>query len=257
MKKNPAMRIVSHEKFNDSNYARDNASLPGRMEAIHKELKRKYHYIDAVPVDEAYLLSGHSSQYIDTVKQDSDLYNMALLAAGGARIAAETGALGKPAFAAIRPPGHHAYREQGWGFCHFSNMALSLLHLKNKGFIKSAFLLDFDAHTGDGTIDVLKNEKDIFILNPMAEKNDIYKKVIEDYIKELPFVDIIAVCAGFDSYKLDLGRKLETFDFYYIGKTLSLFCKKLGHNKRYAALEGGYYLPDLGKNVLAFCEGFE
>jgi acetoin utilization deacetylase AcuC-like enzyme len=70
-------------------------------------------------------------------------------------------------------------------------------------------------------------------------------------------VDIIAVSAGFDNYEKDLGKKLRTFDFYNIGLILKNLCKRFGHNRRFAVLEGGYYLPDLGKNVEAFCGGFE
>jgi acetoin utilization deacetylase AcuC-like enzyme len=35
------------------------------------------------------------------------------------------------------------------------------------------------------------------------------------------------------------------------------FSEKVANHRRFAVLEGGYYLPDLGKNVLAFCEGFK
>ena len=82
-------------------------------------------------------------------------------------------------------------------------------------------------------------------------------KLIEEYLRGLQKVDIIGVCAGFDSYEKDLGRKLSTFNFYQIGFLLSRLAKKFEHNRRFAILEGGYYLPDLGKNVLAFCQGFE
>jgi acetoin utilization deacetylase AcuC-like enzyme len=32
--------------------------------------------------------------------------------------------------------------------------------------------------------------------------------------------------------------------------------ERLCQGRRFALLEGGYYLPDLGENALAFCEGF-
>ncbi|RLG22596.1 histone deacetylase family protein, partial [Methanosarcinales archaeon] len=40
-----------------------------------------------------------------------------------------------------------------------------------EGLIRSAFVLDVDAHTGDGTIDVLSDWKDVKVLNPMAGNN--------------------------------------------------------------------------------------
>ncbi|MEI7650085.1 MAG: hypothetical protein WCJ47_10320, partial [Methanomicrobiales archaeon] len=74
--------------------------------------------------------------------------------------------------------------------------------------------------------------------------------------KEIPAVDIVGVCAGFDSYEKDVGRKLATSDFYMIGDAMKRFSKRAAKGRRFAILEGGYFLPDLGKNVLAFCHGF-
>ena len=91
----------------------------------------------------------------------------------------------------------------------------------------------------------------------MADNNKKYIKVIEDSIADIKYVDIVAVSAGFDSYEKDLGKKLKTFDFYLIGRMMKQLAKKMGHYRRFAILEGGYYQPDLGKNVLAFCQGFE
>jgi acetoin utilization deacetylase AcuC-like enzyme len=105
---------------------------------------------------------------------------------------------------------------------------------------------------------VLKGWRECKILNPMAENNKDYLKRIDEFIRdEIEYVDIIGVCAGFDSYIKDVGRKLHTFDYYQIGQKIKLLAKKLGHNRRFAVLEGGYYLPDLGKNVISFCQGME
>ena len=136
-------------------------------------------------------------------------------------------------------------------------MGIALLKLKEEGLIESAFVLDFDAHTGDGNIDVLSEWDDAEILNPFADNNKDYVKVVGDYISNIQHVDIVTASAGFDSYKKDLGKKLTTFDFYLIGRLLKKLAKRMGHNRRFAILEGGYYLPDLGKNVLSFCQGFE
>ena len=94
---------------------------------------------------------------------------MASLSAGAAIKAAQIAYTGTPTFACLRPPGHHAYRSSGWGYCHFCNMAIALLKLKQQKLIESAFILDFDAHTGDGTIDCLSEWKSVKILNPMAD----------------------------------------------------------------------------------------
>jgi acetoin utilization deacetylase AcuC-like enzyme len=136
-------------------------------------------------------------------------------------------------------------------------MGIALLQLKQEGKIESAFVLDFDAHTGDGTRDVLSDWKECHILNPYADNSEAYLKEIQEFVKGIPAVDIVGVCAGFDSYQKDVGRKLTTFDFYRMGVLMKQFAKKAAHQRRFAILEGGYYLPDLGKNVLAFCHGFQ
>ena len=253
------MKILFHKKFYESDYANDGASMPGRMEAIMGTIEREnaFEIIAPSPASDEDLQLVHTPQYLNAVKSNVKLYDMAALAAGAAIMASDIAITGQPAFACLRPPGHHASPESAWGFCVFCNMGIALLRLKQQRKIKSAFILDFDAHTGDGTKAVLLNWKECRILNPYAGNSQLYIQEIEDCIKSIPAVDIIGVCAGFDSYQKDLGRKLSTFDFYVIGVLLKKFAKRAANGQRFAILEGGYYLPDLGKNVLAFCQGFE
>ena len=253
------MRVVFHEDFRRTDYASNGASAPGRMGAIMTALVEEGHYevVSPGPASFKDLSRAHSQTHITSVAKDTGLFKMASLAAGGAMLASEIAFRGEPAFACIRPPGHHASRDSTWGYCAFCNMGIALLKLKEQGLIESAFVLDFDAHTGDGNIDVLSEWEEAKILNPMADDNKDYLKLIEDYVSNIQHVDVVAVSAGFDSYEKDLGKKLTTFDFYLIGRLLKKLTKRMGHQRRFALLEGGYYLPDLGKNVLAFCQGFE
>jgi len=253
------MKIVFHDKFYESDYASDGAAAPGRMESIIPPIRsgRYFEIVGAEPASEDMLLLAHSQNYINTVKANKLLFEMASLSAGAAIAAANIAIAGEPAFACVRPPGHHAGRDSAWGSCVFSNMAIALLQLKRRQEIESAFILDFDAHTGDGTKEVLSGWDQCRILNPYADEAEAYIEEIEKFIQNITAVDIIGVCAGFDIYRKDLGKKLETFDFYRIGHIMKHFSKKVANHRRFAVLEGGYYLPDLGKNVLAFCEGFK
>jgi len=253
------MRIVFHDKFYASAYADDGASTPGRLEAIMAVISAEstFEIVRPLPASEDALRLAHTPAYVDTVKPNNLLYDMAALAAGSAITAANVAITGEPAFACLRPPGHHASRESSWGYCVFCNMGIALLQLKQRRKIESAFVLDFDAHTGDGTKDVLLNWKECHILNPYADNSQAYIKEIQAFIHGIPAVDIIGVCAGFDSYEKDVGRKLGTFDFYVIGVLMKKFAQRAARMRRFAILEGGYYLPDLGKNVLAFCQGFQ
>ncbi|MCK5118251.1 MAG: histone deacetylase family protein [Candidatus Latescibacteria bacterium] len=253
------MKVVFHKDFSSVAYASNGASAPGRMEGIMEALEGegRYEVVSPGPASYQDIVRVHSKAYVDGIAKDAALFEMASLAGGGAIRASEMALKNEPAFACIRPPGHHASKDSGWGYCVFCNMGIALLKLKSEGRIHSAFVLDFDAHTGDGTINVLSEWKEATVLNPMAEDSKDYLKRIEEVISDIQYVDLVAVSAGFDTYKKDLGKKLATFDFYLIGRLLRQFTKRMGHSRRFAVLEGGYYLPDLGKNVLAFCQGFE
>jgi acetoin utilization deacetylase AcuC-like enzyme len=157
----------------------------------------------------------------------------------------------------VRPPGHHASRASSWGHCTFGNLALALLRLRDLGEIGSAFVVDFDQHTCDGTMDLLRGWKEVEIYNGHGNDAADYLWQLEQRLNQAPQVDILAVSAGFDAYIHDLGRKLSTEDYFKIGRLLQGYAIRLQHQRRFAVLEGGYYIPDLGKNVLAFCRGFE
>lgn len=253
------MKIVFHEAFYQSDYADDGASVPGRCESIMHALTQDGNFEVILPqaAKEEDILLAHSKEYVEGAKTNAKLFEMATLAVGAAVLAGNIGCEGTPSFACLRPPGHHASINSTWGYCVFSNMAIALLRLKSTKLINSAFILDFDAHTGDGTKSVLSNWKECRILNPYAETGALYIDEIKNCIANIEHVDIVAICAGFDSYEKDLGRKLSTFEFYEIGVLMKKFSNRVAGGKRFAILEGGYYLPDLGKNVLAFCQGFQ
>jgi len=202
------MKIVFHEEFECTDYASNGASVPGRMEVIMSALVKEGHYefVSPEPALHEDLARAHSQTYIANISKDTRLFEMASLATGGAILASEIAFKGVPSFACIRPPGHHASRNSNWGYCVFCNMGIALLKLKEEGLIESAFVLDFDAHTGDGNIDVLSEWDDAEILNPFADNNKDYVKVVGDYISNIQHVDIVTASAGFDSYKKDLGK---------------------------------------------------
>jgi acetoin utilization deacetylase AcuC-like enzyme len=256
------MRVVFHEAFHDSDYSEDkydNAADPGRLLGVMQALRNEGHYAIEIPAPakRSDLLLGHTEAYVDAVERTPRLYAMASLAAGAAIAAADIALRGEPMFACVRPPGHHASRASAWGHCTFSNVALALLRLRSSGLIRSATLIDFDAHTGDGTKDVLRGWPEVQIYNGYGNDSADYLRNLDAYLKQAPQTDILAVSAGFDAYVHDLGHKLYTEDFFTIGRLLQGYAIRLGHQRRFAVLEGGYYLPDLGKNVLAFCRGFE
>jgi acetoin utilization deacetylase AcuC-like enzyme len=256
------MRVIFDESFNNSNYSgdkHDNAAVPGRLAGVMDVLRVEGRFEVEVPcpASRADLLTGHSESHVAAMETAPDRFTMAALAAGASIMAADLAMQGKAAFACVRPPGHHASRASAWGHCTFSNVALGLLRLRNAGLIRSAFVVDFDQHTGDGTLDVLRHWPEAQVFNPYGETAADYLRCLEEGLAKAPQVDILAVSAGFDAYIHDLGRKLATEDYFSIGRLLQGYAIRLGHQRRFAVMEGGYYLPDLGRNVLAFCRGFE
>ena len=256
------MRVVFHEAFHGFSYSddkHDNAAEPGRLVGMMEALRDEGRYGVELPAPATRddLLRGHSETYVADIECRPALFAQASLAAGAAILAADLAMRGEPAFACVRPPGHHASRTSAWGHCTFSNLALALLRLRDAGLICSAFVVDFDQHTGDGTQDVLRGWPEAQVFNPYGDNAANYVYSLEERLKQAPQVDILAVSAGFDGYIHDLGRKLATADYFSIGRLLQTYAIRLRHQRRFAVLEGGYYLPDLGKNALAFCRGFE
>ncbi|MFX1483977.1 MAG: histone deacetylase family protein [Promethearchaeota archaeon] len=256
------MKIVYHPLMQET-YDRTPAGAPGRLDTAVDLLgsHQDYEFIEARPATEEEILRAHGTHTLDSVKRDYDsarpglLYKMASLAAGGAIQTAEIAVKGEPAFGLIRPPGHHASGDSHWGFCYFNNIAVSLLHLRAKGLIESAYILDFDLHTGDGNINILGDDPKFTIHNPSGNGDEQYLKDVKQSLDAAPDIDIIVASAGFDQYEADWGGNLSTDAFQKIGRMMNDFASERCEGRRYGLLEGGYNFDDLGKNILAFCEG--
>ena len=78
-------------------------------------------------------------------------YDTALLAAGAAVQAVEHAIdNSEPAFALVRPPGHHAERDRAMGFCFLNNVAIGAAAALARGVQRIA-IVDIDVHHGNGT----------------------------------------------------------------------------------------------------------
>jgi acetoin utilization deacetylase AcuC-like enzyme len=250
------MKIIYHP-FMLETYDSTPAGAPGRLESAVDILNNQsgYEFIEPPLATEEQILRAHTRRIMERVERNERLSRMSLLAAGGAVLAGELAMEGEPVFALIRPPGHHASEDSHWGFCYYNNIAVSLLDLCAKGLINSAFVLDFDLHDGDGNINILGHDKRFTIHNPSGRGDDDYLADTKRVLDDSPDVDIIVASAGFDEYEGDWGGNLSTEAFRKIGKLMHDFAEERCDGRRYGLLEGGYNYGDLGKNVLAFCEG--
>ena len=244
------MKVIFHNDFYRV-YTADPAAAAGRMESIVEVITPHVEFVEAQPASEDQIAFVHHSAHIAYVRQ-SGLYPIAALAAGGAIQTAVLG-MSTPCFGLIRPPGHHASAGSCWGFCYFNNMAIALEVLKRKGIINTAFVLDFDLHFGDGTVNILQSKDYITIHNPESNNRDTYLKEISGQLLSCR-ADVIGISAGFDNHREDWGGLLRTEDYHDIGNSVRTAALNYGGGY-FAILEGGYNHQVLGDNALALIQG--
>jgi acetoin utilization deacetylase AcuC-like enzyme len=209
----------------------------------------------------------------------------ALRAAGGAVAAVDAVMDGwvRAAFAAVRPPGHHAEPARPMGFCLFGTAALAALHARARWGLQRVAVVDFDVHHGNGTQAMFAADPDLFyasshqhpcfpgtglptergvagnILNvPLAPGSGSrdFRAAWSDAI--LPALDAFApqlliVSAGFDAHKADplAQLRLETADFAWITAQLCLLARQHCGRRIVSVLEGGYDLDALAASAAA------
>jgi len=244
------MKVIFHDDFYDV-YTTDPAAEAGRMEAVIEVIQPHVEIVKAEPASEQDLLAVHPKAHVEHVKA-MGLYPIAALAAGGAIQAATLG-LTEPAFGLIRPPGHHASSGSCWGFCYFNNMAVALEHLKRTKKIKTAFVLDFDLHFGDGTVNILGGKDWVKVYNVDASDREAYMEEVRREMSQCK-VDLIGISAGFDNHERDWGGTLRTDDFREMGRMVIEAAGRSGGGC-FGILEGGYNHSVLGHNVMALLEG--
>jgi acetoin utilization deacetylase AcuC-like enzyme len=116
--------------------------------ATRAELSRVH---DGAYLDEIAATAGRALMLDADTFTSPESYDVALLAAGAAVGAVDHALDGRePAFALVRPPGHHAERDRAMGFCFFNNVAVAAAHALSRGLSRVA-IVDIDVHHGNGT----------------------------------------------------------------------------------------------------------
>ncbi|RJQ56747.1 MAG: histone deacetylase family protein [Nitrospiraceae bacterium] len=261
---------------------------PVRVSATYNYLKEKgFEFMGPHPCADGDILLAHTPELLESVKREKffdpdtpvfpGIFEIARLAAGSAVDAAmHCLTTGEKAFSLMRPPGHHATKNNLGGFCYFNNIAIA--SLKAKGKTGKTAIVDFDCHHGNGTEDILLGKKDFLYLSlhqsplypgtglksrgncvnyplPARTTPEEYLSALEQGLKSVEEFnpDLLAVSAGFDTYKLDpiTNLSLEQETYREIGRMLAAFRKPV-----FAVLEGGYS-EDLPECVYRFLTGLE
>ena len=208
----------------------------------------------------------------------------ALRAAGAALrgVDAVLGGEADTAFAAVRPPGHHAEPGRAMGFCLFSNAAIAAVHARVAWGAERVAVLDFDVHHGNGTQAAFRADPALFygsshqfpcypgtgrasergvgnIVNaplPPGSASGAFRTAWADHI--LPALrafgpDLIIVSAGFDAHKADplAELRLETADFGWITTEILAVADAVCRGRLVSVLEGGYDLAALADSAAA------
>jgi acetoin utilization deacetylase AcuC-like enzyme len=238
--------------------------------------------------DEAQILRAHTPQHLARLNEPEDFdadtpFHEDISTLARASVAAALDALaaaraGETVFSLMRPPGHHATRDQAMGFCYLNNIAIAVLEAVTTGS-KRAAVYDFDVHHGNGTEAILLNQPGVEFFSihqfpcypgtgatnvgrncfnypvPPGTPREKWRAVLAHALDDLKRFrpDLVAVSAGFDAYARDplAEGTLLAEDFHWLGQSL----RKLGV-PFFSLLEGGYSqeLPEL---IFAYLKGVE
>jgi len=263
---------------------------PERVEGTYRHLiGLGYEFLDPEPCEEDDILLAHSPELLERVKGgnffDFDtpaypgIFDIAMLSAGSAVCAMRyTVENREKTFSLMRPPGHHATRNNLGGFCYFNNIAIASLKALSFEGVKKIAVIDFDCHHGNGTEDILRGRKEFMYLSlhqsplypgtglrsvdncinypvPASTGPEQYLSILKEGLEIIKTFDpdLIAVSAGFDSYRLDpiTNLLLEQETYFKIGSMIGALNKPT-----FAILEGGYS-RDLPLCVEQFLKGLE
>lgn len=207
----------------------------------------------------------------------------ARLAAGAVIDAVRAVARGETtrAFAAVRPPGHHAEPDRAMGFCLFSNVAVAARVAQAEGLARVA-VIDFDVHHGNGTQAAFEADDSLFLGSihqmPLYPGTGAASETGVGNIVNVPVPphaareawratfsggltpslqafdpDLILISAGFDAHRRDplAHQSLEAEDFAWATRAVLEVARSCCGGKVVSSLEGGYDLEGLGRSAVA------
>lgn len=187
------------------------------------------------------------------------------------------------AFAAIRPPGHHAETAKPMGFCLFGTVAIAAKRALDHHGLSRVAVLDFDVHHGNGTQDLLWDEaRTLFVSSHQFPlwpgTGEAHERGAHDNVINLPLPpgtagpafrdawervvfprvdafapELILISAGFDAHADDplAQLMLREGDFDWITRRICDLADRHAAGRVVSVLEGGYNLDALAASVAA------
>ena len=98
------------------------------------------------------------------------------LASAGATLAAAEDAVSNGAGGTLAGGTHHAFRNEGSGFCVFNDIAIAILALREEHGVHRAAVIDLDVHQGDGTALIFEEDLAVFTFSMHGRNNFPFRK---------------------------------------------------------------------------------
>ena len=298
------MRLYTHPACLLHDPGPGHAERPARLHAVLQALDHdRFAALDRIEAPQALreqLQRVHSAAHIreillgapadDMLALDPDTVmgpgsTEAALRAAGAMVAAVDAVLGgsaRRAFCAVRPPGHHATRDQAMGFCLFNNIAVGAAHALVAHGLKRVAIADFDVHHGNGTQAIFEQEPRVLFISshqsplypgsgqedergvgnivnaPLSPGDGSYafRELWDGAL--LPRLaafrpQLLLISAGFDAHRDDplADIRLGSEDYAWITERLVDVARAHANGRVVSSLEGGYHLGALAASASA------
>jgi acetoin utilization deacetylase AcuC-like enzyme len=194
----------------------------------------------------------------------------------------------RAAFSLCRPPGHHAMRDLGGGYCYLNNAAIAAQALRDSG-AREVAVLDVDYHHGNGTQSIFYNRRDVLFVSVHGDPRSEFPYYLgysdetgdgagQGFNLNLPMPagtawehysaalntalvrirefgpDALVVSLGVDTFKDDPISlfRLENDDYLRMGEAIAGL-----NTPTLFVMEGGYAVEEIGVNVVNVLTGFE
>jgi len=177
-----------------------------------KNIATTYNTFEPNEVSVTTLLNVHTEEYINKINNlslDKDeirklgfplvksVRRRSFVATGGTVLASKLAVKHKLA-CNTAGGSHHAFSNQGNGYCVFNDVAVATSYLKKKYKYKKILILDLDVHQGDGTAKIFESDDSVFTVSIHSKKNYPSKKQksnidieLEDGIKDEEYLNIV------------------------------------------------------------------